>query len=663
MFPVVCRKGGACLPFTMFEGLNLSKQRGTRVFLLMSAISLAAWLFIALALTGAAQAQPFNLSVKSQPELIFLDVPQPITVTITFAVTPTVGTPQEYIVFYYPPDPESGVLWDEESNDTASGVEQEEGATRPRTRRYWEIAPTSTSFANVITVYLTSTEAAQPGIVTHEVRLLEVGSGRNTVAVAQTELRLLPLPSPTPELTQTITVTLTVSATVPVTIPTATATPLLLPPTWTIPPEQPSLIAPTVTSTATPVISSAVSLALEDNTLPTLQATLPLAVADGTASASKTIPLWLIAVPIGGLFLLGLILLFFYATRSQHRLKSQIPGSAFTIRAGASATVSSGVESRQRVCPDCQSKNAPGERFCAVCGRVLIPATSPSAPETLTPTLRSETSNISVEGAIPHVPNLDLHVGQQTNIGMLRQINEDSLLVLEATWNNRGRNQPVCLLAVADGMGGHEGGEVASGLIVQTLARAAFQSLLPVASGLTGQPLEPTHWLQQTVQTANQTIWQQRSQAENDMGSTLVVAVVVGNTATIAHVGDSRAYHINQEGIHQLTTDHSLVERLVATHQITREQARQHPQSNVIYRTVGDKEQVDVDTTVFSIPPGDYLLLCSDGLTGMIPDEEIWQIVRDASSPQAACWQLIQAANANGGEDNISVILVKPELL
>jgi serine/threonine protein phosphatase PrpC len=124
-------------------------------------------------------------------------------------------------------------------------------------------------------------------------------------------------------------------------------------------------------------------------------------------------------------------------------------------------------------------------------------------------------------------------------------------------------------------------------------------------------------------------------------------------------VGDSRAYLINEDGISQITTDHSLVERLVAMGQITADEARVHPQRNVIYRTIGDKEEAEADFFVRQLKPGDSLLLCSDGLSGKVEDAEIWRLVRRGRSPQEACEQLVQAANDNGGDDNITVIIVQ----
>jgi serine/threonine protein phosphatase PrpC len=161
------------------------------------------------------------------------------------------------------------------------------------------------------------------------------------------------------------------------------------------------------------------------------------------------------------------------------------------------------------------------------------------------------------------------------------------------------------------------------------------------------------------VEMANRKVFELRKSAGTDMGSTLVSAVLDGSRAYVAHVGDSRAYLINSQGIRQITTDHSLVERLIATNQITREEARHHPQRNVIYRTIGDKLKLEVDLSVHNLKVGDRLLLCSDGLSGMVDDPMIYQIVQGAASPQAACDALINAANAAGGEDNITAIIVE----
>jgi PPM family protein phosphatase len=266
-------------------------------------------------------------------------------------------------------------------------------------------------------------------------------------------------------------------------------------------------------------------------------------------------------------------------------------------------------------------------------------------------------------GQIRRPPDsIDLRVGRRTDVGVVRQLNEDSLCVMELVWNNKSMNLPVGFYVVADGMGGHEGGEIASGMTIKTMAQRATQELF-AAITTDASNIDYGSWLKQAVEAANTAVYNRSKQSRNDMGTTVVAALVVGDEAYIAHVGDSRAYYIDQSTIEPITTDHSLVERLVATNQITREEARYHPQSNVIYRTIGDKGSVEVDLNEQAIAAGDYLLLCSDGLTGMVEDARIHQIVVESLSPQAACDALVAAANAAGGEDNVTVILVKVEPL
>ena len=259
--------------------------------------------------------------------------------------------------------------------------------------------------------------------------------------------------------------------------------------------------------------------------------------------------------------------------------------------------------------------------------------------------------------------SIDLRVGRRTDVGQLRELNEDSLLTLDLVWNNKSVSRPVGLFVVADGMGGHEGGEVASGLLVRAVAQHAASELMPRTTASGGEPLDFGAWLTAAIQSGNVEVYERSQRVGNDMGTTVVAALVAGDAAYIAHVGDSRAYRINSAGIEQITVDHSLVESLVASNQITREEARHHPQSNVIYRTIGDKRQVTVDLDLVTLAAGDSLLLCSDGLSGMLTDETIHQVVTSAASPQAACDALIAAANRAGGEDNITAIVIRAEAL
>jgi serine/threonine protein phosphatase PrpC len=246
--------------------------------------------------------------------------------------------------------------------------------------------------------------------------------------------------------------------------------------------------------------------------------------------------------------------------------------------------------------------------------------------------------------------------GKQSHVGMQRALNEDSLLAIEMCRIKQSIVQPAAIFAVADGMGGHAAGEKASNTIIDVIAEKALSEALPIG---TGANIDPLQWLQEVVRAANQTVYKMRIAAGTDMGSTLVMAWLEGKTAWVAHAGDSRAYIINDVGIKQVTTDHSLVERLIAANQITREEARTHPQRSVVYRTVGDKSQIEVDRSVQTLAMGDYLLLCSDGLSSMVSDNTIREIVIKARDPQEACDSLVDAANVAGGEDNITVILVK----
>ena len=260
--------------------------------------------------------------------------------------------------------------------------------------------------------------------------------------------------------------------------------------------------------------------------------------------------------------------------------------------------------------------------------------------------------------ALRHPVSVTLSIGQRTDVGQERSLNEDSLLTLGTSSVYRSAGTPVGLFAVADGMGGHSAGDVASQLTIQALEQRAVSEVLSPST--TGESLpDPRQWIANAVQAANQSVHDHRKTAGTDMGTTLVIALVVGNVATIGNVGDSRAYLLCEDGIAQITTDHSLVERLVATGQITKEEAAYHPQRNVIYRVIGDKPRTEPDLFEQPLASGEALLLCSDGLSGMIPDDQMWRTWRAATSPQEACDQLVDAANQAGGMDNITAVIVQ----
>jgi len=266
--------------------------------------------------------------------------------------------------------------------------------------------------------------------------------------------------------------------------------------------------------------------------------------------------------------------------------------------------------------------------------------------------------------------SVTLVVGRCTDVGQERSLNEDSLLTLDIAPVYRSISFPVGLFVVADGMGGHEAGDVASRVAIQAIARQAVREVLTPA--IAGESLpDDRQWLTAAAMAANQAVYTHRKAAGTDMGTTLVMALFAGDTATIANVGDSRAYLLRQdEGkpnhrgdpdhrFAQITTDHSLVERLVATGQITPEEAVTHPQRNVIYRVIGDKPRIEADLFKQQLAPGEALLLCSDGLSNMVPDEQIWHIWKTSTSPQEACDRLVEVANQAGGEDNITVVIIQ----
>jgi serine/threonine protein phosphatase PrpC len=257
-------------------------------------------------------------------------------------------------------------------------------------------------------------------------------------------------------------------------------------------------------------------------------------------------------------------------------------------------------------------------------------------------------------------PNVVLNCGHYTNVGQRRKQNQDSLLTMQAVKINVSDAFPLGLYVVADGMGGQASGEVASGLVVSTLAHHAQADLFKrfVDENLTDAHI--IDWLRGAIEAANTAVVSGRAMRENDMGSTVVAAVVLDNIAFLAHVGDSRAYRIDRDGdLERLTLDHSLVEQLVLAGQIPASEARTHKRRNIVYRTMGEKDGVEVDVRKVHLQVGDRLVLCSDGLNSMLEDSQIASIVHNASSPMDAVRNLVDAANIAGGEDNITAVLVE----
>jgi serine/threonine protein phosphatase PrpC len=335
--------------------------------------------------------------------------------------------------------------------------------------------------------------------------------------------------------------------------------------------------------------------------------------------------------------------------------------------------------------------NAPDDAFCAQCGASL-PGSRATAP--LLQVRDAQAGAPEGEQVLAHFSDGDAHflvlkekphepapaaaapagrrllVGQSSHPGQVRELNEDSLLTLtlEAT---PLRSQPgaggepplqIGLFAVADGMGGHEGGEVASRLALQVFAREVVRAIWLPELGGHGPPVgDPAVALARAAEAANDAVYLARQKRENDMGTTLTAGLICGDRLFLAHVGDCRAFRWNADGLKQLTADHSLVASMVEAGRVEPEAVYTHPQRSVIFRCIGDRPSVEVDTTALALAPGDRVLLCSDGLWEMIRNEGIQDVLMQEADPQLACDLLVARANAAGGADNISVIVAHVE--
>ncbi|RME20207.1 MAG: Stp1/IreP family PP2C-type Ser/Thr phosphatase [Deltaproteobacteria bacterium] len=247
------------------------------------------------------------------------------------------------------------------------------------------------------------------------------------------------------------------------------------------------------------------------------------------------------------------------------------------------------------------------------------------------------------------LPEPPILAGAMSDVGLCRVLNEDN-------WGWACLQPGIYLYVVADGMGGHEAGEVASEMAVTTICRVARERLEGVPDP-TDEQLENV--LDEAFQAANNTIKEHSIRMGNDMGTTLVATLISHNRlALVANVGDSRGYLLRQRVLHQITRDHSLVARMVEQNRLTPEEARHHPHSNILLRTVGTERNVDIDIFRFELEPGDRLLLNSDGLWGEVEDEELEAILNTWSDPRVACRELIRAAHHGGGRDNITVLLI-----
>lgn len=229
----------------------------------------------------------------------------------------------------------------------------------------------------------------------------------------------------------------------------------------------------------------------------------------------------------------------------------------------------------------------------------------------------------------------------KSDVGMIRKNNQDSYLVFDHDQH---------IFAVADGMGGHKAGEVASAMAIQTIREYR------------GQTEDITKMLADLFKEAHQNIIQQGNKDEDcrGMGTTLTMAIVHDNLLYVGHVGDSRAYLYRNQQLLQLTTDHSLVNELLKTEQITPEEAHNHPQRHLLLQALGVEAELNIEINCFSLEKSDIILLCTDGLSDMLVDDEISSILYTDSSLEDKVAALMEIANAKGGIDNITAILFQP---
>ena len=239
-----------------------------------------------------------------------------------------------------------------------------------------------------------------------------------------------------------------------------------------------------------------------------------------------------------------------------------------------------------------------------------------------------------------------MRVFSATDIGQKRHMNQDFIFTSEEPVGNLPN-----LFVVADGMGGHNAGDFASRYGVSVLVESVRRD----------KNFNPVKVMRNAIEAANREVF---SQSRNDpsmagMGTTMVVCTVVGGYAYIANVGDSRLYLAGSESMTQITQDHSLIAEMVRLGELTPEEGRNHPDKNIITRAVGTNEEVKIDFFDVKLETGDQILMCSDGLSNMVEDQRIFEILKGEDTKADKAQVLVDEANANGGRDNIAVIVVE----
>jgi serine/threonine protein phosphatase PrpC len=244
------------------------------------------------------------------------------------------------------------------------------------------------------------------------------------------------------------------------------------------------------------------------------------------------------------------------------------------------------------------------------------------------------------------------------SVGKQRELNEDSLLSITTTMAGNSGNLPFGLYIVADGMGGHQFGEVASNAAIRTVAGYVLRKFHSYLFQIKTDTMDES--FQEIMLGAVNEAQKSIQREAPGSGTTLTAALVLGQQITVAHVGDSRAYFVYPDGrIETVTRDHSLVKRLEELGHISAEEAENYPHRNVLYRALGQGEILEPDIFTQAFPQPGYLMLCSDGLWGVVSEQDIVRSINESPTLQRACQNLITAANLAGGPDNISVVLVQ----
>ena len=238
-----------------------------------------------------------------------------------------------------------------------------------------------------------------------------------------------------------------------------------------------------------------------------------------------------------------------------------------------------------------------------------------------------------------------------SDIGKVREINQDAYFYLE--------DEILPIFIVADGMGGHKAGEVASNTAISTIVSHYQESKQKIIDGTMFIP----EFINQSVTLANEKLIYE---SENDdelkgMGTTITMCLTLENELYIGHVGDSRAYLLRDSELIQLTQDHSLVGELLRTGSITKEEAINHPKKNVILRAIGADKELKIDVFTRDLEKGDKIVLCTDGLTNMVSEERILETIKTEENPSEVCSKLVNNSNEIGGVDNTTIMLIKAE--